>query len=97
VGLLLVERPQAEVKELMDRIDKNPGYTLTVDLDKQRLSGSDGWEASFTVDPCLKGKFLEGVDDIGYTLANYLPQIAQYELTHNAPWEAVLPEEKKES
>ncbi|MDR2459235.1 MAG: 3-isopropylmalate dehydratase small subunit [Deltaproteobacteria bacterium] len=94
VGLLLVERPLAEVKDLMGRIEANTGYTLTVDLEGQEILGSDGYSCHFNVDPKVKAMFLKGADDIDYTLSHFLPQVALFEKEHKAPWQAVLPEKK---
>jgi 3-isopropylmalate/(R)-2-methylmalate dehydratase small subunit len=41
---------------------------LTVDLETQTVSDSDGLTAPFTVDPFRRHCLLNGLDDIGLTL-----------------------------
>ncbi|MDR0548525.1 MAG: 3-isopropylmalate dehydratase small subunit [Deltaproteobacteria bacterium] len=90
VGLLLVELQQVEVADLMARIEKTPGYTVTVDLAAQTLKGSDGWSSHFEIDPFHKERLLAGGDEIALTLLAE-DKIAAYEKAHARPWEAVLP------
>ncbi|MDR2405752.1 MAG: 3-isopropylmalate dehydratase small subunit [Deltaproteobacteria bacterium] len=92
IGLLLIEQPDALVSEIMERIERNPGYTLEVDLVNQTLKGSDGWKASFDIDPHRRKRLLSGVDDIAQTLS-LEDMIEAYEASHKEPWQAVLPTE----
>ncbi|MDR1041790.1 MAG: 3-isopropylmalate dehydratase small subunit [Deltaproteobacteria bacterium] len=91
IGLLLVQLPLAETRELIRRIRENEGYAITVDLEKRTLTGSDGWTREFEIDPFKREKLLEGRDDIAAALA-LEPEIRRYEEAHGAPWEAALPE-----
>ena len=50
-----------------DTYDTN-GFKLTVDLEKQTISGPDGVSIAFNVDPFRKECLLNGWDDIGLTL-----------------------------
>ncbi|MDR2339977.1 MAG: 3-isopropylmalate dehydratase small subunit [Deltaproteobacteria bacterium] len=91
VGLLLIEQPDELVSEIIERIERNPGYTLEVDLANQTLEGSDGWKATFEIDPHRRRSLLAGIDEIAQTLA-LQDEINAYEESHQEPWEAVLPE-----
>ena len=42
---------------------------LTVDLQKQEIRGPDGGVITFEIDPHRKHCLLEGLDDIGLTMA----------------------------
>jgi 3-isopropylmalate/(R)-2-methylmalate dehydratase small subunit len=90
IGLLLIEQPDALVSEFMERIEKNPGYTLEVDLQNQSIMGSDGWKVSFQIDPHRRQRLLSGIDDIDQTLS-LEEKIEAYEASHQKPWQAVLP------
>jgi 3-isopropylmalate/(R)-2-methylmalate dehydratase small subunit len=90
-GLLLVQVPMSEARDLIRRIRDNEGYRITVDLEGRRLSGSDGWAREFDIDPFRREKLLRGQDDIDATLA-LEEEIRRYEESHGEPWQAVLPE-----
>ncbi|MDR1038418.1 MAG: 3-isopropylmalate dehydratase small subunit [Deltaproteobacteria bacterium] len=91
VGLLLVDLPLAETRDLVRRIRGLEGYAITVDLEGRLLTGSDGWSREFEIDPFTREKLLKGQDDIESTLA-LEAEIARYEAAHAEPWQAVLPE-----
>jgi 3-isopropylmalate/(R)-2-methylmalate dehydratase small subunit len=65
IGLLPVVLPPDEVKELM----RSGGREVTVDLDAQTVEDADGRLFGFEFDPDDKRRLLEGLDDIGLTLA----------------------------
>lgn len=44
------------------------GLRLTVDLERERVSGPAGLDAPFTIDPRARTRLLEGLDDIGLIL-----------------------------
>ena len=91
IGLLLIEQPDSLVSEIMERIERNPGYTLQVDLAGQTLEGSDGWKAAFEIEPHRRSRLLAGGDDIDQTLSLEEERIRAYEEAHSRPWEAALP------
>ncbi|MDR3154444.1 MAG: 3-isopropylmalate dehydratase small subunit [Deltaproteobacteria bacterium] len=91
IGLLLVDLPLGEVKDLIRRIRENEGYEITVNLEKRTLAGSDGWKREFGIDAYSREKILHGYDDIDATLA-LEKYIRRYEEAHREPWQAVLPE-----
>jgi 3-isopropylmalate/(R)-2-methylmalate dehydratase small subunit len=67
-GLLPVALPENIVRQLLDRAENEPGYTLSVDLEQQTVADERDTLASFDIDPSLKHRLLNGLDDIGLTL-----------------------------
>lgn len=67
-GLLPIVLPEAQVARLFDDVHAFPGYTLTVDLERQVIVKSQGEELPFEVQPFRKYCLLNGFDDIGLTL-----------------------------
>src|SRR5579864_708094 len=67
-GLLPVQLPEKVVRELLDRAEQEPGYSLTIDLDNQTVADARDTLAQFDIDPSVKHRLLHGLDDIGLTL-----------------------------
>lgn len=67
-GLLPIVLPESVVSRLFDEVAAFPGYTLTVDLERQVIVKPDGTEIAFEVQPFRKYCLLNGFDDIGLTL-----------------------------
>lgn len=67
-GILPVVLPQEAVDHLMDDARKGANARITVDLETQTVTASDGTVFSFQVDPFKKHCLLNGLDDIGLTL-----------------------------
>jgi 3-isopropylmalate/(R)-2-methylmalate dehydratase small subunit len=76
-GLLPVQLPQEQVKELMARADA--GEEITVDLEKRTAGGFP-----FELDDFARECLLEGLDDVALTLRDE-PALTAYESTHAAP------------
>ncbi len=91
-GILPVTLPDEQVDELFRRTEKNPGYQLTVDLERQVVSDGDGLEYSFTVDPFRRECLLKGLDDIGLSL-RFEDQISAYERQRHPSATMVVPVE----
>jgi 3-isopropylmalate/(R)-2-methylmalate dehydratase small subunit len=66
-GLLPVELPDEQVEELVQRIRATLGYRLTVDLEAQQVRG-ERVAYPFEIDPYIRYRLLNGLDDIGLTL-----------------------------
>ena len=90
-GVLLVALPEASVQQLFTEIEENAGYELTVDLPNQKVQSPKGLEFSFAIDPFVKHRLLNGLDDIGWTL-QYQSEIESFESNYQkqASWMFVL-------
>jgi 3-isopropylmalate/(R)-2-methylmalate dehydratase small subunit len=67
-GILPVVLPQDAVDHLMDDARKGANARITVDLDSQTVTASDGKTFAFEVDAFKKHCLMNGLDDIGLTL-----------------------------
>lgn len=93
IGLLPIELEPQMVDEWFRRVEASPGYSITVDLAGQVLTGSDGFACVFAVDPFRKHCLLGGLDDIALTL-EHEEQITAYERAHEASWQAAVRKEE---
>lgn len=83
-GILAVELPQAAVDRLMEVAETDE---VTIDLENQTVTTPFQDRFTFEIDPFRKRCLLEGLDEIGLTLARETA-ISDYE-THRAnhmPW-----------
>src|SRR4051812_40823130 len=80
-GLLPIILPQEVVSAEITRLEANPGATIFVDLNEQKVRLSDGSTHSFEVDPFAKTCLTKGVDELGYTLER-LADIDAFERRH---------------
>ena len=86
-GILPVKVSPEDHAKLMDDAQRGANATVTIDLEKQEITGPDGGCITFELDPFRKQCLLEGLDDIGLTLVE-APAIAGYESKAKAaqPW-----------
>ena len=86
-GLLPVVLDGSAVDQLFREVNATPGYKLMVDLDKQVVVTPSGRGFTFTVDSFQKHCLLNGLDEIGLTLA-HAEQIKAFETKRKAeqPW-----------
>ena len=86
-GILLVALPEASVQQLFTEIEENVGCELTVDLPNQKVQSPKGLAFSFEIDPFVKHRLLNGLDDIGWTL-QFQSAIEKFEASYQkqAPW-----------
>ncbi|MBX3609081.1 MAG: 3-isopropylmalate dehydratase small subunit [Hydrogenophaga sp.] len=86
-GLLPIVLPEATVSRLFDEVAAFPGYSLTIDLERQVIVEPQGGEIAFDVQPFRKYCLLNGLDDIGLTL-RHKDKITAYEAERLAtkPW-----------
>jgi len=68
-GILPITVSPQELESLFDDAERGANATLTVDLESQTIRGPDGGEIRFEIDPFRKTCLLEGLDDIGLTMA----------------------------
>ncbi|MFT9382964.1 3-isopropylmalate dehydratase small subunit, partial [Gluconobacter sp.] len=69
-GILPIRLPREICDELMGDARQGSNSRLTVDLEKQIIIRPDGNVVPFEVDPFRRHMLLEGLDDIGQTLAH---------------------------
>jgi len=86
-GILLVALPEASVQQLFKEIEENVGCELLVDLPNQKVQSPKGLAFSFEIDPFVKHRLLNGLDDIGWTL-QFQSEIEKFEASYQkqAPW-----------
>lgn len=84
-GILPVELPQEQVDELLSAAADQSSFTI--DLESQSVTLKDGKVFKFEVDPFRKNCLINGLDDIGLTLAKE-DKIAAYEANRKVafPW-----------
>jgi len=80
-GMLPIHLDEATLQDLFDRTAKHKGYKLTVDLVACKLSDEHGLDITFEVDDFRRHCLLNGLDDIGLTLAHE-DKISAYEAAH---------------
>ncbi len=80
-GMLPLRLPEETINDLFKRVEANPGYTMTIDLTKKQLSGSDGFAVGFDLDEDRRQFLLQGLDEIGLTL-RHEAAISAYEREH---------------
>ncbi len=87
-GLLPVVLSKDIVARLIAACEQNEGYRLTIDLAKQVVITPDNEQITFEVDEFRKHCLLEGLDDIGLTLA-HADEIRHYEERRRSevPWQ----------
>lgn len=86
-GILPIVLPQEVVDVLMKDAEKGANARMTIDLEAQTVTTSDGESFAFEVDSFKKHCLLEGLDDIGLTMEK-VSSIDTYE-SRNAmerPW-----------
>ena len=68
-GILPIKLPKADLDKLMDDANRGANATISVDLEKQEIRGPDGGVIHFEMDAFRKHCLLNGLDNIGLTLA----------------------------
>ncbi|MBO9407542.1 3-isopropylmalate dehydratase small subunit [Shimia sp. R9_1] len=86
-GMLPIVLPQEQVDVLMADAEKGENARMTVDLEAQEITTSDGDVIKFEVDAFKKHCLLNGLDDIGLTMEKEA-SIDAYEAKAGAerPW-----------
>ena len=86
-GLLPIVLDEPQVARLFDEVAAFPGYTVTVDLERQIVIDAGGRELGFEVEAFRKHCLLNGLDDIGMTM-RHADEIRAFETERLAdqPW-----------
>jgi 3-isopropylmalate/(R)-2-methylmalate dehydratase small subunit len=82
-GMLPIRLAENQVDEIFRRANAEPGYELTVDLERQWITDDSGLRFTFEVDPFRRECLLKGLDDIGLTL-QHKDRISEYEAGRRA-------------
>ena len=88
-GILPAIVSPEDLRKLMDDASRGSNATLTVDLAKQEITGPDGGKVTFQIDEFRKHCLLNGLDEVGLTMAMD-DKISAYErrATTAWPWQA---------
>jgi 3-isopropylmalate/(R)-2-methylmalate dehydratase small subunit len=86
-GMLPIKVSKEDLDKLMDDAERGANSTLSIDLAAQEIRGPDGGVVHFEIDPFKKHCLLNGLDEIGLTLAK-ADNIAAFEKKTDAarPW-----------
>ena len=66
--MLPIRLSAEQLSPIVEKVLATPGYQMTVDLEKQLISGDPDISISFEIDPIIKKRLLKGLDDIGLSL-----------------------------
>jgi 3-isopropylmalate/(R)-2-methylmalate dehydratase small subunit len=67
-GILPIRVAAEDLAKLMDDAERGANAILSIDLEKQEITGPDGGRLRFEIEPFRKHCLLNGLDDIGLTL-----------------------------
>lgn len=86
-GILPIVMSKEVVDILMEDARKGANARMTIDLETQTVTTSDGQSFSFDIDPFRKHCLLNGLDDIGLTMEK-AASISAFEtnLAQSQPW-----------
>ena len=82
-GLLPLKYDESVIDELFSRAAAHPGWTVTADLEANRLTDEFGLALPIEIDPFRRYCLLNGLDDIGLTL-QHESEIAAFEAAQSA-------------
>jgi len=86
-GILPIMLPREQVDVLMNDAEKGANARMTIDLDAQTVTTSDGQSFAFEIDPFKRRCLMEGLDDIGLTMKKAASIDAFEEKTaQSRPW-----------
>ncbi len=88
-GILPLVLPKAVCAQLIEDAEHGANAVLTIDLETQELTRPDGERITFEVEPSRRSRLLEGLDEIGATVARS-DSIDAFEmrLRQSQPWRA---------
>ena len=86
-GFLPIVVDHATLEKLLDDAGRGANAVLTIDLEKQEITGPDGGRVHFDIDPARKHALLNGLDEIGMSLQR-TGEIDAFEARRKAaqPW-----------
>ena len=88
-GILPIVVTPEQLKLLMDDAERGSNATISVDLEAQELTRPDGERIAFEVEPSRRSRLLEGLDEIGATVAKaHRIDAFEAKLRRSQPWRA---------
>ncbi|MDG1709209.1 MAG: 3-isopropylmalate dehydratase small subunit [Emcibacteraceae bacterium] len=86
-GLLPIKLPQAIIDDLMKDADRGANAVFTIDLENLEITRPDGEVVSFEIDGFRQHCLINGLDDIGLTMARD-EKISEFEAKQKIeqPW-----------
>lgn len=81
-GMLPVTLPQDECRDLRGQLHAKPGAALSIDLEAQTVTDTNGKQHRFQIDAVYKERLLKGLDEVGMVL-EHLPEIEAFEKKHH--------------
>lgn len=86
-GLLPIKLPQAIIDDLMKDADRGANAVFTIDLENLEITRPDGEVVSFEIDGFRQQCLINGLDDIGLTMARD-EKISEFEAKQKIeqPW-----------
>ena len=87
-GILPIVLPKEEIAKLMDDAERGANAIISVDLERQEITGPDGGCLRFEIDPFRRECLLKGLDDIALSLEK-APAIDRFETEQRTrqPWQ----------
>ena len=82
-GMLPVILPEETCRDIRAQLHAKPGATLTIDLEAQTVTDTQGKQHRFRIDAVYKERLLKGLDEVGLVL-QHLPEIEAFEKKHHA-------------
>lgn len=77
-GMVPITLPEDQVERLLKNAHDQPGYKLTMSLERQEVTDGQGFTGRFEVEPFRRHCLLNGLDDIELTL-QHGSEISAYE------------------
>lgn len=82
-GMLPVILPEDTCRNIREQLHAKPGAELSIDLETQTVTDTNGDAHAFQIDPVYKDRLLKGLDEVGLVL-EHLPAIEAFEKRHHA-------------
>ncbi|GAB2208015.1 3-isopropylmalate dehydratase small subunit [Roseibium aggregatum] len=86
-GILPIQVSEDELETLMHAAERGANFTLTIDLESQEIKGLESGDIAFKIDSFRKHCLINGLDDIGLTMAK-AGEIDTFEskMGNDRPW-----------
>ncbi len=86
-GILPIQVSEDELETLMHAAERGANFTLTIDLESQEIKGLESGDIAFKIDSFRKHCLINGLDDIGLTMAKAGEiDIFESKMGNDRPW-----------